>query len=136
MLRFSTWKFLAIVAMTLAAILVVAPSMLSPSNYQALAARLPSWLTPPTIVLGLDLQGGSHVMLEVDQADLLSTQIKNLRDDVRRILREEKVAITGGIGATARGVQVRVAEEADREKVLPKFRLLRNSRNNGKRYIT
>jgi SecD/SecF fusion protein len=127
MLRFSTWKFLAIVAMTLAAVLVVTPSMLSPANYQALAARLPSWLTPPTIVLGLDLQGGSHVMLEVDQADLLSTQIKNLRDDVRRILREEKVGITGGIGATARGVQVRVADAADREKILPKLRLLRNS---------
>ncbi|QGM99452.1 protein translocase subunit SecD [Methylocystis parvus] len=127
MLRFSTWKFLAIVAMTLAAILVVAPSTLSPSNYQALASRLPSWLMPPTIVLGLDLQGGSHVMLEVDQADLISTQIKNLRDDVRRILREEKVAITGGIGTTPRGVQVRVADEADREKILPKFRLLRNS---------
>ncbi|GLI93880.1 protein translocase subunit SecD [Methylocystis echinoides] len=127
MLRFSTWKFLAIVAMTLAAVLVVAPSMLSPSNYQALASRLPSWLTPPTIVLGLDLQGGSHVMLEVDQADLISTQVKNLRDDVRRILREEKVAMTGGIGATARGVQLRVPDAADREKILPKLRLLRNS---------
>lgn len=127
MLRFSTWKFFAIVAMTLAAVLVVAPSMLSPAHYEALKARLPSWLTPPTIVLGLDLQGGSHVMLEVDQADLVSTQVKNLRDDVRRILREEKVAITGGIGATPRGVQLRVADAADREKILPKLRLLRNS---------
>jgi SecD/SecF fusion protein len=127
MLRFSTWKFLAIVAMTLAAVLVVTPSMLSTANYQALAARLPSWLMPPTIVLGLDLQGGSHVMLEVDQADLLSTQIKNMRDDVRRILREEKVGITGGIGATARGVQLRVADAVGREKILPKLRLLRNS---------
>ncbi len=126
MLRFSTWKFLAILAMTLAAVLVVAPSMLSPSNYQALASRLPSWLTPPTIVLGLDLQGGSHVMLEVDQADLVSTQVKNLRDDVRRILREEKVAMTGGIGATTRGVQLRVPDAADREKILPKLRLLRS----------
>ncbi len=127
MLRFSTWKFFAIVAMTLAAVLVVAPSMLSPAHYEALKARLPSWLVPPTIVLGLDLQGGSHVMLEVDQADLVSTQVKNLRDDVRRILREEKVAITGGIGATPRGVQLRVADAADREKILPKLRLLRNS---------
>ncbi|WP_363349318.1 protein translocase subunit SecD [Methylocystis echinoides] len=127
MLRFSTWKFFAIVAMTLAAVLVVAPSMLSPAHYEALKARLPSWLTPPTIVLGLDLQGGSHVMLEVDQADLVSTQVKNLRDDVRRILREEKVAITGGIGATPRGVQLRVADAADRDKILPKLRQLRNS---------
>ncbi len=127
MLRFSTWKFIAIVAMTLAAMLVVAPSMLSASHYEELKSRLPSWLVPPTIVLGLDLQGGSHVMLEVDQADLVATQIKNLRDDVRRILREEKVAISGGIGATARGVQVRVADAEDREKILVKLRQLRNS---------
>ena len=94
MLRFSTWKLIAIVLMTLAAILVVAPSMLTPAHYEALKERLPSWLTPPTIVLGLDLQGGSHVMLEVDKADILTTQVKNLREDVRRILREEKVAIS------------------------------------------
>jgi preprotein translocase subunit SecD len=127
MLRFSTWKFLAIVAMTLAAVLVTAPSMLSPSTYEALAARLPSWLTPPTIVLGLDLQGGSHVMLEVDQVDLLSTQIKNLRDDAIRIRREEKVANANfTVGTTARGLQLRIPEAADREKVLPRLRLLRN----------
>src|SRR5512137_2229486 len=124
MLRFSTWKFLAIVAMTLAAVLVVAPSMLSPSNYQALAARLPSWLTPPTIVLGLDLQGGSYVMLEVDRPSVLHTQVMNMRDDVRRILREEKVAVTGGIGAQNRGVQLRIADPADRAKVIPKFKQL------------
>ncbi|MFM8860539.1 MAG: protein translocase subunit SecD [Methylocystis sp.] len=126
MLRFSTWKFIAIVAMTLAAILVVAPSMITPAHYEALKERLPAWLTPPTIVLGLDLQGGSHVMLEVDKADILTTQVKNLREDVRRILREEKVAITGGIGATPRGVQLRAADASDRERVLPKLRLLRN----------
>ncbi len=126
MLRYSNWKFLAIVAMTLAALLIVTPSMLSPSSYEALKERLPSWMVPPTIVLGLDLQGGSHVMLEVDKSSVLHTQVTNLRDDVRRILREEKVAITGGIGTTPRGVQMRVAEGADREKVLPKLRLLRS----------
>ena len=127
MLRFSKWKTIAIMLMTLAAVFVVAPSMLTPAHYEELKARLPSWLTPPTIVLGLDLQGGSHVMLEVDKTDIINTQVKNLRDDVRRILREEKVGITGGIGATPRGVQLRVADAADREKILPKLRLLRNS---------
>ena len=41
---------------------------------------------------------------------VLHTQVDNLRDDVRRILREEKVAITGGIGVQARGVQLRIAD--------------------------
>ncbi len=44
-----------------------------------------------TIVLGLDLQGGSHVLLEVDAASVLKTEVQNLRDDTRRLLREQKI---------------------------------------------
>ncbi|BBU62779.1 protein translocase subunit SecD [Methylosinus sp. C49] len=124
MLRFATWKIIAILALTLAAVLVVVPSMLAPASVKALENALPSWAQPRTIVLGLDLQGGSYVMLEVDKASVLHTQVTNLRDDVRRILREEKVAITGGIGAQARGVQLRIPDAAERAKVLPKFRNL------------
>jgi len=112
MLRFATWKIVAILALTFAAMLVVAPSLLSLSNYETLAAKLPDWARPPTIVLGLDLQGGSNVMLEVDKPSVLHTLAMNLRDDARRILREEKVAMTGGIGQQARGVQFRVPDAA------------------------
>ncbi len=124
MLRFAKWKIVAILAMTFAAMLVVAPSLLTPSNYEALAARLPDWARPATIVLGLDLQGGSNVMLEVDKPSVLHTLAMNLRDDARRILREEKVATTGGIGQTARGVQMRIPDAADRAKVIPKLKAL------------
>jgi SecD/SecF fusion protein len=130
MLRFATWKIVAILGMTLAAILVVAPSLLSPSSYEALASKLPDWARPPTIVLGLDLQGGSNVMLEVDRPSVLHTLTMNLRDDARRILREEKVAITGGIGQQARGVQFRVPDAADRAKIMPKLKALAQSYSN------
>jgi SecD/SecF fusion protein len=75
-------------------------------------------------VLGLDLQGGSHVLLEVDVPDLVRTQATQLRDDVRRILRETRVAPQGGIQLSPRGVQLRVTDPADREKVLPRIREL------------
>jgi preprotein translocase subunit SecD len=124
MLRFAKWKIVAILAMTFSAMLVVAPSLLSPSTYEGLAARLPDWARPATIVLGLDLQGGSNVMLEVDKPSVLHTLAMNLRDDARRILREEKVATTGGIGQQARGVQMRIPDAADRAKVIPKLKAL------------
>ncbi|HEY8261186.1 MAG TPA: protein translocase subunit SecD [Methylosinus sp.] len=124
MLRFSKWKIIAVLALTLSAILVVAPSLVSPASLQTIAKALPDWAQPRTIVLGLDLQGGSYVMLEVDKPSVLHTQVMNLRDDVRRILREEKIAISGGIGAQTRGVQMRVPDAADRAKVLPKLRQL------------
>ena len=86
--------------------------------------EIADWARPPTIVLGLDLQGGSNVMLEVDKPSVLHTLAMNLRDDARRILREEKVAMTGGIGQQARGVQFRVPDAADREKIMPKLKAL------------
>jgi preprotein translocase subunit SecD len=124
MLRFSLWKVIGVLAMTLIALLIVAPSMLSAPHYEQLAATLPSWVRPPKIVLGLDLQGGSYVMLEVDRASVLHTMATNLRDDVRRVLREEKVAISGGVGQQARGVQIRVPDDADRARVIPKLKAL------------
>jgi preprotein translocase subunit SecD len=81
----------------------------------AIPSWVPSWLVPTrAIVLGLDLQGGSHILLEVDQADLVRTQSLTLRDDVRRVLRETGVAAEGGIQLTPRGVQLRVADPASR----------------------
>jgi SecD/SecF fusion protein len=130
MLRFARWKIFAILAMTFSALLFVAPSMLSPTSYDAVAKMLPPWAKPATIVLGLDLQGGSYVMLEVDKSSVLHTMTMNLRDDARRILREEKVAITGGVGQQARGVQMRIADPADRAKVMPKFKALMGSYTN------
>ena len=72
-------------------------------------------------MLGLDLQGGSHVLLEVDSNSVVKTLVMNLRDSVRRVLREEKVSITGGIGAQPRGVQLRIPDATERARVMPKL---------------
>ena len=124
MLRFATWKIVSIIAMITLAVLVVIPSLLGPSTREALDAHLPSWAHPRTLTLGLDLQGGSHVLLQVDGTDVVKSMVGNLRDDVRRILREEKVAITGGIATQPRGVSIRVTDAADRGKIMPKLRQL------------
>ncbi|MBX9739233.1 MAG: protein translocase subunit SecD [Beijerinckiaceae bacterium] len=124
MLRFARWKVASIVAMSLISFLLIVPSVLSPSARESLQNSLPRWVPVKPIVLGLDLQGGAHLLLEVDSGDVTRTQVNNLRDDVRRILREENVRITGGIGAQGRTIQFRVAEAADRARALPKLRQL------------
>ena len=121
MLRFAAWKVAAILGMTLVALLVILPSTLSPEARDSLRGWVPKFIPLKTMVLGLDLQGGSHVLLEVDSASVLRTQVENLRDDARRVLREERVPITGGIGLQTRGVQFRLANKDDAGKVTGKI---------------
>ncbi len=124
MLRFARWKIISILSMTALAFLVIVPSLLAPGTRDALISHLPKWVPARAIVLGLDLQGGSHVLLEVDSQSVVKTMVDNLRDSVRRVLRDEKISISGGIGALPRGVQVRIPDPAELERILPKLREL------------
>ena len=120
MMRFATWKVVTILLGTLVAALIVLPSLLSPDARAALDRVLP--MSAKTIVLGLDLQGGAHLLLEVDSPSLTKQQVDNLRDDARRLLRENNVRLTGGIGVQNRGVQFRVPDAAERGKIVTALR--------------
>src|SRR6185437_10792257 len=118
MLRIATWQIVAIFAMVAVAVLLVVPSFLEPAAVAALERTLPSWLPARPITLGLDLQGGAHLLMEVDKNQLIKGQVEQLRDDVRAKLREAKIPLTGGVGVQPRGVVVRIAEAAERAKSL------------------
>jgi preprotein translocase subunit SecD len=118
MLRIATWQVVAILALVAAAALLVVPSFLEPQTMAALERTLPSWLPARPITLGLDLQGGAHLLMEVDKNQLVKGQVDQLRDDVRAKLREGKIPLTGGVGAQPRGVVVRIADPGERAKAL------------------
>ena len=125
MLRFARWKVASILLMTALALLLIVPSLMPKTSFEGVKAALPKWFPVEQIVLGLDLQGGAHLLMEVDSADVTRTQVTNLRDDLRRILREESVrSLAGGIGMQGRNVQMRVTDPADRAKVLNRLRQL------------
>ncbi len=83
MLYFSKWKTLMILGAVLLGFLLAAPNAI-PSKTRA---DLPGFMQN-TINLGLDLQGGAHMLLEVDVASVLENELKNQRDGVRQTLRE------------------------------------------------
>jgi len=118
MFRLAPWKVASVLALVLCAVLLVAPSFLAPETVAAIEARLPSFVPFRPIVLGLDLQGGAHILMEVDSASLVKTQVETLRDDVRGKLREGKISISGGIAMQPRGVVVRIADPAERARAL------------------
>ena len=84
--------------------LLIIPSFMPADTVEALASKLPSFLPVRQIVLGLDLQGGAHLLMEVDSPSVIKTQVETLRDDVRGKLREGKISISGGIAMQPRGV--------------------------------
>ena len=129
MFRYSRFKITAVLVLALAGFLYAAPSILSPEARLAIKngtpSWIPAWIVPhQAIVLGLDLQGGSHVLLEVEQQAILKSQVSTLRDDMRRILREQKVALAGGLAVQNRSVSVRISDATEKERVLPKLREL------------
>ena len=118
MLRLATWKVAAILALIACAALLIVPSFLSAGTVANFESHLPSFIPVRPIVLGLDLQGGAHMLMEVDSASVIKAQVEALRDDVRGKLREGRISISGGIAMQPRGVVVRIADPAERQRAL------------------
>ena len=86
MLNFSKIKILSILAVCFAAFIFAAPSFLQNKN-NFLTKFLPS----NKVNLGLDLRGGSQLMLEVDFDYYLQEQLSNLKDEIKLSFREESI---------------------------------------------
>lgn len=84
MLQFSITKKLLILAVILAGFYYALPNVLSSEARKG----LPSWMSAETVNLGLDLQGGSHMVLQVDVDTVFVRAYENLEDEVRSNLRE------------------------------------------------
>src|SRR5690606_29621937 len=69
------------------------------------------------MTLGLDLQGGSHILLQVDRNDLVADRLESVRDEIRAALREARIGYTG-LSGSGHNVQVRIrdAEQVEAAK--------------------
>jgi SecD/SecF fusion protein len=105
MLYFSRWKTISIWLVVLLAVIVSAPNLLP----QSTLASMPDWLPKRQLTLGLDLQGGSHILLQIDRDDLISDRLESARDDIRVALREARVGYTG-LSGSGHNVQVRIRD--------------------------
>ena len=94
MLDFPRWKIWAITLTLIVGALFALPNLFP----EAQVARWPSWLPNKHVNLGLDLRGGSHLLLAVDTQAVVKQQIETLEDSVRTTLRETKRADGGRIG--------------------------------------
>ena len=99
MLDFPKWKVWAVTLPILIGILLAIPSMMSKEQ----AARLPGWMPDARISLGLDLAGGSHLLLEADAADAAKQRLAAKEEEVTTDLRRGDPKIEIGDVSTAGG---------------------------------
>ncbi len=105
MLYFSRWKTFFIWFTVLVSVLVAMPNLLSDEQLEA----LPSWMPNNKVTLGLDLQGGSHIMLKIEKADIVKERLETTVGDIRAALRDAGIRYTG-LSGVGQQVQVRITD--------------------------
>lgn len=105
MLLISRWMAAAILVTVFTVSAMAVPNFLSEKTFQS----LPGW-AQHRIVLGIEYQGGSRALLEVDAAAIRSEQVQRLRVEVRNVLREAKVGLTQPPMIRGDAVEVRIRE--------------------------
>ena len=118
MLFFTRWKAAGILLTALVVCLFALPNFFSESTIR----KWPTW-AQRHIVLGLDLQGGSSLLLEVDTNAVRKERLQGLNDEVLRILRQARVPFTGR-AIHGNSVEVRITRENDVPQALEKLREL------------
>lgn len=113
MLYFARWKVTLIIAVCVLGFLFTAPNFIPKEDL----ADAPGWLPSNQVNLGLDLQGGSHLLLQVDVETVLTERLEALEDDVRQTLRDERIGYTG-LGNNDTSVSVRIRDASQVEQAM------------------
>jgi SecD/SecF fusion protein len=119
MLHFSRSKIVAILLTCLAGLVVALPNFFSKEKIAAWP-----WFVPhKQLTLGLDLLGGAHLLLAMDQDEIRKDWLSNLRDGARKALRDAKIGFTG-IGVQGPQLQIKLAKPEDKDAALKELRKL------------
>jgi preprotein translocase subunit SecD len=97
MLEFPRWKVWLVTFVVALGILFSIPSLIAGTT---LKNSWPSWLPQYKINLGLDLAGGSHLLLEADSNDAQKQRLQSMEDSVATELRRDPRVEIGDISTT------------------------------------
>ena len=111
MLHFSKFKIAGLALVVLAGIVFSLPNFMS----QSTRLNMPDFLPSSALNLGLDLQGGSHLLLSVDTQSVQRERLDSLIGDVRLALRVARINYTG-LGRAGEGVSVTIRDASQVEQ--------------------
>jgi preprotein translocase subunit SecD len=131
MIRLSRWKVIVCVLATIFGVLFTLPNVLP----QSALAQLPPWMPHQKLNLGLDLQGGSYLLYEVDITALKKERLNNLIEDVRTTLRENRIVFSD-LGLVNGQLMVRITDPAQADEAYKQLQTLGQPLPTGGREVT
>jgi SecD/SecF fusion protein len=105
MLQIPTWSKVITVLILVAGVLIALPNALP----GWIDSRIPRFLPNGTVALGLDLQGGSYLLLEVEFDQVQKDRLESLMGDIRIAFRKARIGYTN-LQATSDSVSLRVLD--------------------------
>jgi preprotein translocase subunit SecD len=108
MLALPRWRVAVCIAAVVFAFLFTLP------NFMPAGVELPAFMPHQRLSLGLDLQGGSYLQLEVDAVALKAERIGNLVEDIRTSLTDQKIVFSN-LGIVNGGASVRITNPEQME---------------------
>ncbi|MDX2104528.1 MAG: protein translocase subunit SecD [Alphaproteobacteria bacterium] len=111
MIQFPRWKMWLVLVTCLATMVFALPNAIP----QRVLDQLPSWLPKHQVNLGLDLQGGAHLLLQVDTDAVVREVMQGLQDSARQELRRANIAVAAVSTDSLTRFTVRLGPGADRD---------------------
>jgi len=105
MMSLSRWKIALTVLAVILGVIFTLPNLLPASTRD----QLPAFLPHKTLNLGLDLQGGSYLLLEVDTDALRAEKLTNIVEDARTTLRKVQIPFSE-LGSNGGQITVRITD--------------------------
>lgn len=122
MLQFPLWKKVLIGVICAMGILYAAPNFFPRGTFDG----LPDFAPGKTLSLGLDLQGGSHLLLEVETQAVVKERLESTVDAIRRMLRSERIGYAG-LGVDGGTVQFGLRDQTQADLAESKLREIDNT---------
>jgi len=116
MLYIAKWKEYLIVTVCVLGLLYALPNVLGKQTVTWMQTNLPSFLPTQTVSLGLDLQGGSHLLLEVQVQAVIDETLQAVLDQARSEMRKENIKYSK-LSVVADTVQFEMADNTQSDKI-------------------
>jgi protein-export membrane protein SecD len=110
-LQVSLWTRLLTLIILVGGILIALPNALSPE----VRAKMPTFLPSSAVNLGLDLQGGSYLLLGVDFDQVMKDRVESLLGDVRASMRKARISLTD-VKQTTDSLSLRITDAGELEQ--------------------